>query len=65
MVYRKDGAGNGLAKEIMKALNSLNGWGSLEIFVQDHKVTQITKRAIMKTDHRVQNLRKRMLRRVR
>lgn len=39
-----------LAEEIIKALNSLGGWGSLEIFVQDNKVTQITKRAISKTN---------------
>ena len=43
--------GTVLAEEIMKALSSLNGWGSLEIYVQDNKVTQITKRAISKTSH--------------
>ncbi len=43
-----------LAKELIKALNSLGGWGSLEIFVQDHKVTQITRRAISKTSHELQ-----------
>ncbi len=40
-----------LAEEVIKALQSLDGWGSLEIFVQDHKVTQITRRAIRKTEH--------------
>ena len=43
--------GNGLASEIISSLKDLNGWGSLEIFVQDHKVTQITKREINKTNH--------------
>lgn len=43
--------GNILSEEIMKNLKSLGGWGSLEIFVQNHKVTQITKRAISKTNH--------------
>lgn len=43
-----------LAEELIKALNSLEGWGSLEIFVQDHKVTQITRRAINKTNHELQ-----------
>ena len=43
-----------LAEELIKALNSLGGWGSLEIFVQDHKVTQITRRAINKTNHELQ-----------
>lgn len=39
--------------EIIDSLQSLGGWGSLEIFVQDNKVTQITKRAIKKTNHSV------------
>ena len=40
-----------LVEEIVSSLNSLGGWGSLEIFVQDHKVTQMTKREISKTNH--------------
>ena len=40
-----------LVQEIVSSLNSLGGWGSLEIFVQDHKVTQMTKREISKTNH--------------
>lgn len=47
--------GNLLTEEIIQALNSLDGWGSLEIFVQNHKVTQITKRAISKTNHNLKN----------
>ncbi|MBU0998678.1 YezD family protein [Patescibacteria group bacterium] len=43
--------GDGLVSEIISSLKDLNGWGSLEIFVQDHKVTQITKREINKTNH--------------
>lgn len=43
--------GNLLIREIIEALQSLGGWGSLEIFVQDNKVTQITRRAIKKTNH--------------
>ena len=45
--------GEALVEEIVSALNSLGGWGSLEIFVQNHKVTQITKRAIEKTNHKL------------
>jgi len=40
-----------LLSEISKSLESLDGWGSLEIFVQDFKVTQITQRNIKKTNH--------------
>ncbi len=42
---------NELFEEIEDALRGLNGWGSVEIFVQDHKVTQITGRKIRKTNH--------------
>ena len=42
-----------LLKEISQALHDLNGWGSVEIFVQNAKVVQITKRAIRKTNHRL------------
>lgn len=42
---------NRLIDEIVQALNELGGWGSLEIYVQSGKVTQITKRAIKKTSH--------------
>jgi hypothetical protein len=37
--------------EIKESLQDIGGWGSIEIFVQDHKVTQLTKRAIKKTNH--------------
>jgi len=35
--------------EILEALKNIKGWGSVEIYVQDHKVTQITERKIKKT----------------
>ena len=41
--------GSVLVEDIIEELNSLGGWGSLEIYVQNNKVTQITKRAIKKT----------------
>lgn len=37
--------------EIIEALKNIRGWGSVEIFVQDHKVVQITERNIKKTQH--------------
>ena len=40
-----------LLKELSQALEELGGWGSVEIYVQNSKVTQITKRAIKKTNH--------------
>lgn len=40
-----------LIKDIIEALNNLKGWGSVEIFVQNGRVTQITERAIKKTNH--------------
>ncbi len=39
----------GLVDEIIHALKSIAGYGSLEIFVQDGMVTQITIRNIRKT----------------
>lgn len=35
--------------EITRALKSIKGYGSLEVYVQDHVVTQITVRNIKKT----------------
>jgi hypothetical protein len=40
-----------LIAEISKALHSVGGFGSIEMYVQDHSVTQITVRAIKKTKH--------------
>lgn len=40
-----------LIEEIVKALKSVGGYGSIEIYVQDHSVTQITVRNIKKTKH--------------
>lgn len=47
--------GDSLWQELSQALEELGGWGSVEIFVQDNKVTQITKRAIKKTNHSLKN----------
>jgi len=41
--------------ELCEALQEIGGWGSIEVFVQDYKVTQITKRAIKKTNHPLKN----------
>ena len=38
-----------LVKEITTALKNIRGWGSVEIYVQDYKVVQITERNIKKT----------------
>lgn len=44
-----------LIDDVNEAIASVEGWGSIEIYVQDHKVTQITSRKIMKTQHKVMN----------
>lgn len=38
-----------LVNEIVEALTNIRGWGSIEIYVQDHEVVQITERSIRKT----------------
>jgi hypothetical protein len=45
-----------LVKDIKEALSSLEGWGSVEIYVQDDRVTQITSRKIRKTQHKVADI---------
>lgn len=45
-----------LVEEIKSALKNVRGWGSVEIYVQDHKVTQITERNIKKTNHNIREL---------
>jgi hypothetical protein len=47
---------NDLLDEVKLALKNVRGWGSVEIYVQDHKVTQITERNIRKTSHNIKNL---------
>jgi hypothetical protein len=46
-----------LILEIVEALGNIRGWGSVEIFVQDHKVVQITERNIKKTTNTDQSRR--------
>lgn len=38
-----------LLNEIKEALKGIRGWGSVEIYVQNYKVVQITERNIKKT----------------
>ena len=42
-----------LLNEISRSLENIDGWGSVEIFIQDNKVTQITQRNIKKTNHKL------------
>jgi len=42
-----------LIAEIIEALNNIRGWGSVEIYVQDYKVVQITERNIKKTNSNI------------
>ena len=41
-----------LLNDIKEALKSVDSYGSVELFVQDNKVTQITTRNIQKTEHK-------------
>lgn len=40
-----------LLSEIQNAIDSVKGYGSVEIYIQDSKITQITTKSIKKTDH--------------
>jgi hypothetical protein len=40
-----------LIEELKQALKSISGYGSVEVIVQDDKVTQISVRNIKKTSH--------------
>jgi len=42
---------NGLFEEIEDTLKGLDGWGSVEIIVQNNQVTQISGRRIKKINH--------------
>jgi len=45
-----------IMNDITTALTSLDGWGSVEIFVQDGKITQIASRKITKTRHNISDI---------
>lgn len=49
MDYSTKQVSNDLMKEVVEALKNIRGWGSVEIFVQDYRVVQITERNIKKT----------------
>jgi hypothetical protein len=48
-----------LIEEIKQALKSVERYGSVEIYVQDEKVTQVTVRNIKKTNHNMNGVKKR------
>lgn len=37
-----------LKEEVLSSIQSVRGWGSVEIFIQDFRVTQITEKNIKK-----------------
>lgn len=41
---------NNLIKELQKALEKIDGYGSVELYIQQNRVTQITARNITKTN---------------
>ena len=54
--YSTKKIGKNLLEELKVALKNVRGWGSVEIYVQDFKVTQITERNIKKTSHSIRDL---------
>ncbi len=40
-----------LIDEVVRAMKSVSGYGSVEIFIQNYRVTQVTTRDIKKTDY--------------
>lgn len=40
-----------LKDELLQSIQSIKGWGSVEIFIQNYEVTQITEKKIKKTNH--------------
>ncbi|KKS98693.1 MAG: hypothetical protein UV73_C0001G0214 [Candidatus Gottesmanbacteria bacterium GW2011_GWA2_43_14] len=54
--YSTKKIGKNLLDELKNAIKNVRGWGSVEIYVQDFKVTQITERNIKKTSHSIKDL---------
>lgn len=44
-----------LLEEILQSVKSVRGWGSVEIFIQNYVVTQITEKNIKKPNSVVKN----------
>jgi hypothetical protein len=50
-VYSTKRISEKLIKELIKSIRSINGWGSVEIFIQDYSVMQITEKNIKKPNN--------------
>ena len=44
---------NNLIEEVLQSIKQIEGFGSVEIYIQDYTVTQITTRKIKKTNSKV------------
>jgi len=42
-----------LIRELVQSINQVDGFGSVEVYIQDHMVTQITVRSIKKTTAKI------------
>ncbi len=49
MTYTTDKISNELLQELAQSIKNIRGWGSVEIFVQNFRITQITEKNIKKT----------------
>ncbi len=46
--YSTKNISDGLLKELSESIKKIDGWGSIEVFIQNHCVTQITEKNIKK-----------------
>jgi hypothetical protein len=46
--YSTKNISNHLLEELQDSIKNVRGWGSVEIFIQDYNVTQITEKNIKK-----------------
>ncbi len=45
-----------LVEELVQSIRNIKGWGSIEIFIQDYNVTQITEKNIRKSGENALNV---------
>lgn len=51
--YSTKNISQSLLAEIKQAMKNIRGWGTVEIIIQNFKVTQITEKNIKKTDNKL------------
>lgn len=46
--YSTKNISTNLIKQILESVQSVKGWGSVEIYIQNNEITQITEKSILK-----------------